>query len=250
MPRVIDTYLGLCAEVYDLSKPTPPEDAYNFYRDYARKAKGPILEPMCGTGRFLLPLIEGGFDVHGFDASHYMLAKLYEKAKAKNLKTKVWQGLAQDLVESQKYDLIFIPSGSFCLMANESEAIASLKAFYNHLTETGILLLEVETPVAIPQLGNWRDSLWPKPDGKKILLSQLATLDRDVCKVLGRYELILDNKIIQTEIEEYKIRVYAQDVLVNMIKSVGFNNIHLIKAFSATEKPSETDESVVYECRR
>jgi len=56
--KILDTYFSLCTEVYDLSKPNPPEDAYAFYRDYAMKASGPILELMCGTGRFLLTLLE------------------------------------------------------------------------------------------------------------------------------------------------------------------------------------------------
>lgn len=38
----LDTYLGLCTEVYDLSKPKPPEDAYAFYRDYVLRAKGSV----------------------------------------------------------------------------------------------------------------------------------------------------------------------------------------------------------------
>jgi len=41
-----ETYLNLCTQVYDLSKPHPPEDVYAFYRSYAAKVKGPILEPM------------------------------------------------------------------------------------------------------------------------------------------------------------------------------------------------------------
>lgn len=58
--QILDTYLDLCTQVYELSKPIPPEDAYAFYRSYVADYKGPILEPMCGTGRFLLPLIEEG----------------------------------------------------------------------------------------------------------------------------------------------------------------------------------------------
>ena len=85
----LDTYLSLCTEIYDLSKPNSPEDAYAFYRDYAIKANSPILEPMCGTGRFLLPLLEEGFNIHGFDASDHMLEALHAKAKAKNLEVTV-----------------------------------------------------------------------------------------------------------------------------------------------------------------
>lgn len=52
MTKSLDTYLDLCTQVYDLSKPTPPQDAYDFYLSYVRETNGPILEPMCGTGRF------------------------------------------------------------------------------------------------------------------------------------------------------------------------------------------------------
>ncbi|WP_288985214.1 class I SAM-dependent methyltransferase [uncultured Flavobacterium sp.] len=113
MDKTLDTYLSLCTEVYELSKPNPPEDAYAFYRDYAMKANGPILEPMCGTGRFLLPLLEEGFDVHGFDASDHMLEALHAKAKTKNLEPKVWKGFIEDLKQPEKYKLIFINANYF-----------------------------------------------------------------------------------------------------------------------------------------
>lgn len=31
MDKTLDNYLSLCTEVYDLSNPNPPEDAYAFY---------------------------------------------------------------------------------------------------------------------------------------------------------------------------------------------------------------------------
>ena len=99
--KTLGTYLSLCTEVYDLSKPNPPEDAYAFYRDYVIKTNGPVLEPMCGTGGFLLPLIEEGFNVHGFDASDQMLESLYTKAKAQNLEPTVWKGFVEDLPQLQ-----------------------------------------------------------------------------------------------------------------------------------------------------
>lgn len=33
--KILNTYLSLCTEVYDLSKPNPSEDDYAFYRDYS-----------------------------------------------------------------------------------------------------------------------------------------------------------------------------------------------------------------------
>ena len=187
MDKTLETYLSLCTEVYDLSKPNPPEDAYAFYRDYAIKANGLILEPMCGTGRFLLPLIEDGFDVHGFDTSDHMLGVLHAKAETKNLKPTVWKGFVEDLKRPEKYNLIFIPSGSFCLITDLEQVEQSLKVIYDHLNDGGIFLFEAETLNAVPQVGIWRGSVWPKPNGQKIILSGLATMQDDICTSLCKY---------------------------------------------------------------
>ncbi|HAT6937590.1 TPA: methyltransferase domain-containing protein [Legionella pneumophila] len=246
----LDTYLSLCTEVYDLSKPKPPEDAYAFYRSYVMNVKGPILEPMCGTGRFLLPLVEEGFEVHGFDASEYMLEALNIKAKAKNIKPKVWRGFVEDLTRPEKYNLIFIPSGSFCLITDPATVRLALQTFYNHLSDDGILLFEGETLKSVPQLDVWRGSVWHKPNGQRIILSQLATLKNKICNSIGKYELVHNNNIIHTEVEELRIRIYDPQELTGILKSCGFKNVRLIKAFDSAATPDAQDETIVYECRK
>jgi SAM-dependent methyltransferase len=250
MDKALDTYLSLCTEVYDLSKPNPPEDDYAFYRDYAMRANGPILEPMCGTGRFLLPLLEEGFNVHGFDASDHMLQSLYAKAKAKNLEPKVWKGFVEDLKRPEKYNLIFIPSGSFCLIIDPVQVEKSLKAIYDHLADDGVVLFEAETLNAVPQIGIWCGSIWPKPNGQKIILSQLATMQDDICTSLCKYELMEAGKIIHTEIEDLRVKIYEQDQLMDMLKSAGFKHIRTLKTFDQSSEPAKQDESIIYECRK
>ncbi|MBA2653375.1 MAG: GNAT family N-acetyltransferase [Tatlockia sp.] len=250
--KKLDTYQNLCTEVYDLSKPNAPYDAYQFYRSYAFEAKGAILEPMCGTGRFLLPLAEEGFDVQGFDASQPMLERLHAKASAKNLKPQVWPGFIEDLNQSNNYQLIFIPSGSFCLITEMADIQKALKTIYAHLNDKGVFVFEAETPLAVPkELGIWRGSRWPKEDGTLILLNQLALLDEQICYSIGKYELISNNRVIQTEIEEYKIRIYQNSsFLINLLAEVGFSDVRVVKAFDRQASPDETDESIIFECRK
>ena len=250
--KKLDTYQNLCTEVYDLSKPNAPQDAYSFYRSYAVEAKGPILEPMCGTGRFLLPLAEEGFEVHGFDASQPMLERLHAKVRSKNLNPKVWSGFIEDLNQSEKYSLIFIPSGSFCLITEKADIQKALKIIYAHLEDKGLFIFEIETLHAVPnELGIWRGTRWPKEDGTLIVLSQLAMLDEEVCYSIGKYELIENNRVIQTEVEEYKIRIYQDpSFLLTLLTEVGFSNVRTVKAFDRNASPDETDESIVFECRK
>ncbi|VEB33965.1 class I SAM-dependent methyltransferase [Legionella cherrii] len=250
--KSLDTYLSLCTQVYDLSKPLPPKDAWDFYLSYAQEADGPILEPMCGTGRFLLPMLGEGFDVEGFDASQSMLDALHAKARAQHLNPNIWHGYLEKLQQAKQYSLIFIPSGSFGLIIDLAAVKHALNVMYDHLKENGRLIFETETLNAVPkELGIWRGSRWHRADGQIILLSQLAMLQESICYSIGKYELVEANQLIKTEIEEYKIRLYDDpSLLVDLLHETGFKEIRLLKAFDRSASPDKNDETVIYECRK
>lgn len=248
----LDSYLSLCTQFYDLIRPQPPEDAYAFYRTYVLNADGVVLEPMCGSGRFLLPLLQENFKVMGFDASEHMLSALLAKAKLQHLKPEVWQGFVEDLNRTQKYNLIFIPSGSFGHIINFDSVKKSLKVFYDHLNHDGILLFEAETSKIVPDLlGVWRGLVCHKPDGNLILVNRLTTYEDSVCYSIDKYELVDRGQISQTEVEVFNVRVYDDPlVLTDMLKEIGFREIKIIKAFDKSNGPDEGDSSIVYECRK
>lgn len=248
----LTSYLNLCTQFYDLIRPQPPEDAYAFYRTYVANAGGVVMEPMCGSGRFLLPLVKENFEVIGFDASEHMLSALHAKAELQHLKTEVWQGFVEDLNRIQRYNLIFIPSGSFGHLINVDSVKKSLQVFYEHLNEDGILLFEAETSKIVPdQLGVWRGLVCHKPDGNLILVNRLTNYEDNVCYSIDRYELVDKGHIVQTEIEVFNVRIYDDPlVLINMLKEVGFKEIKTIKAFDSSLSPEDGDSSIVYECRK
>ena len=70
----LQSYGKLCTQFYDLDKPSAPPDALAFYLEHARQANGPVLEAMCGSGRFLVPMMQAGIDMDGLDASSDMLS--------------------------------------------------------------------------------------------------------------------------------------------------------------------------------
>ena len=248
----LDTYLGLCTEVYDLSKPNPPEDAYAFYRAYAMKAKGPILEPMCGTGRFLLPLLEEGFDIKGFDASEHMLKALHIKADAKKLKPIVWKGFVEELSTAEKYNLIFIPSGSFNLIIELSEAKKAIQKFYDCLAVGGVLLFEAITVAwELGETNKWASSVWYHHKNKFIIANFLTLPDKDnVRHSIGKYELIENNQLVKTEVEDFKVKMYDKVNLLTMLKEIGFSEIKVHKTFEVGKEPGDNDEEIIYECRK
>ena len=250
--KKLDTYLDLCTQVYELSKPTAPKAEYNFYKTYLQNSNGKILEPMCGTGRFLLPFFLDGLEVQGFDASQNMLKALTEKANVLGLSPIVLHGYVEQISQNNTYGLVFIPSGSFGLLIDESVALDALKSFYNILDVDGILVFEAETMKAIANtFGVPRSSAYKSSDGNMIIATFFDLPEKDnVATSICRYELVVDNKIIQTQIEEFKVRVYNPDELVKIVKDVGFSSVKLRKCYDHGELPCETDEVIVYECRK
>lgn len=246
----LNTYLDLCTQVYEISKPTAPEEPLAFYKSYADETSGAILEPMCGTGRFLLPLAKDGYKIEGSDASEHMLDVLRSKAEQMSLNVNIWKSVASEIPDNKIYSLIFIPSGSFGLITESDEISKTLKSFYNHLDNGGVLVFEVETKHAVPELGVWRGSKWLRPDGKMILLSSCSSIDGDICSSVAKYELIDKNQVLQTEIEEYKIKIYEPRSLLGLLKSIGFSDVKILKAFDRSNGPTDSDESIVYECRK
>lgn len=251
--KSIDTYSNLCTQVYDLDKPEVLEKAYCFYKPYLKDARGPILEPMCGTGRFLLPFLRDGFGIEGFDASSHMLNALHKKAKALGLRPNVWQGFAEQPMNREEiYDLIFIPSGSFGLLIDEATAIKALKNFHSILNNNGIFIFEAETLKAMPsQFGTSRSSAYKSQDGNMIVATFFDTPSKDnIGNCICRYDLVKDNQVTRTEIEELKTKFYTPESLILMLKNIGFSEVILHKAFDKKTSPDSDDEVIIYECRK
>lgn len=72
--RMLSYYSSLSSEVYDMDKPIGHSFGdVEYYKERLASCEGPILEPATGTGRILIPLLEAGFSIDGFDISEEML---------------------------------------------------------------------------------------------------------------------------------------------------------------------------------
>ena len=74
-------YRKICAEFYDSDKQLASEDELALYKKYFSKNEL-LLEPMCGSGRLLIPLLQLGYNIEGFDSSSEMLNRLKQIGRA------------------------------------------------------------------------------------------------------------------------------------------------------------------------
>lgn len=245
-------YRALCTEYYELDKPNAPDDALRCYLKYAQEAKGPILEPMCGTGRFFIPFLEKGYSMTGFDYSPYMLEICRKKCADRGLTPNLVEATFETFSPSELYSLIFIPSGSFGHLITAQQVSKALNFIVNRLTPNGKFIFEVETLKSVrePQ-GVWIGRWVNKPDGSKIVLSILSRFDA-VSRVetgLFRYDLWEKNTISQTEVEDYQVRHYEPVEIEQILNQHGLKVIGKWQAEPYAQiEARDIDEVILYEC--
>lgn len=248
--KPLTTYRKLCTEFYDLEKIITTAE-FAFYLDYAKKANGPVLEPMCGTGRFLIPMLQAGIDIEGFDASIYMLEALQAKyAQVSTKAAPAWQEFIQNFKNKQHYALIFIPFGSWGLITQQQEAYAGLQRLYNQLTPGGTLLLEIDTVTSVPEdLNIWYQRTCTRQDGSLLTINTLPSYDptTQMFNCLCRYESIKHGHLETVEEERFSQYLYGQDELDFILQNVGFIHINKYQDYQKTLAQKDTP-LIIYEC--
>jgi SAM-dependent methyltransferase len=142
---MLNKYYGeLCTQIYEKDKSIADGKELEFFLSFVKDKKIKVLEPMCGNGRMLIPFMEKGIDIEGFDISEEMLQVCKLKGQKLNLKPNVSYGKIEEFKGDKNYDLIMIPFGSFSLLPDElaKDSLANMKTILN---EDGKLLLTVMT---------------------------------------------------------------------------------------------------------
>ena len=101
---MLNYYGRLSSEVYDLDKPVGRSFGdIEFYEERLKSCEGPILEPATGTGRILIPLLEKGFDIEGFDSSQDMLRICRQNSQKRGLSPRLFEAKMESFSQAKKY---------------------------------------------------------------------------------------------------------------------------------------------------
>jgi SAM-dependent methyltransferase len=220
------TYQNISTQFYELAKTAENADAeITFYEAYAAQASGPILEPMCGSGRILLPLLARGYAIEGFDASASMLAVLQKKhaTQSQDL-APVWQQFLQNFGNGKKYALIIIPFGSFGLVLKADEALSALNTLRNHLAPGGKLIVEIDTVYSShgPQ-DVVRSATLCRSDGATINVRALIKYDSQTQLFTSHSCYALRHAgVVITEEEYFEQYLYTADEFDVLVHTAGF----------------------------
>ena len=123
------------------------EGFQEFYLELAKKyGRDGVIDVACGTGAVLLYLAEHGVIADGTDLSQEMCHVCSQKAAAKNLDLRIFQGNMADFDAGRKYSLVIIARSGFMHLPDQKLQIAALKNMNRHLVSGGILTLNTFDP--------------------------------------------------------------------------------------------------------
>jgi len=233
--------------MYEILHQEAPHDELEFYLSYAKKGMK-ILEPLCGSGRFLIPFMERGWDISGIDLSEEMLKKLKQKAPH----AKILQGDILEYISPVLFDYIFISSGSISLFTDIRLCKIILSRLKDLLAQKGKLFFAVDTVAQrCPDDIDYKTSISVNTEeGYSLFLKNKNHYDEKTHTQFspGFYELYKGNELVQREFMDFQTHLYTLGEMEDILKQSGFNRISVYSSFSKAPAVNNSSEMFLYEC--
>lgn len=246
-------YSKLSSEVYDLDKPIGSSFGdIEYYLERLGSCKGHILEPATGTGRLLVPLLEKGFEVDGFDVSEEMLTVCRVNCEKHGFHPNLCQAKMESFTVDRTYAAIVIPTGTFLLLDEREKSLRALQNFYNHLETGGRLIVDLDVPAGV-ELEKTSTRTWQALNGDTLTVeSKKIKVDwiHQTFVSQGRYERWREGKLIETELERYPMRWYGVEEFRTILENIGFKEVAISSGYQVDHYPKNASSIITYEATK
>ena len=248
----VNRYGALAAEIYDIDKPYffLPDTAVHLER--LAGISGPILEPACGTGRTLVPLLDAGHDVTGFDASPDMLARCRAKCAERGHNPPLSQQRFEDFRYPDPFTAIVVPAGTFTLIDDFAVAMSVLRRFRDHLTPGGLLIADLQSLGFLASKGEDQRS-WMAENGDLLTVEgRIVRIDWLAQRVEGRirYDRWRDNVLVESHLEPMAQRHWGVQEFTLALGAAGFDEIVAYGGYDRSRPLHASDRTLTFEARR
>lgn len=250
--ELTNKYGSLASWVYHLDKPIGRSFGdVEYYTERLKHCKGHILEPATGNGRILIPLLEQGFNIEGFDASTEMLAYCKQECKARNLSPILKKELFQNFSFTNQFEAIIVPAGSFQLITDTDEAIEVLKRFKSALNESGRLIIDLSLISALAE-EPMQARQWNVDNGMLTLTEsrvETSYITQSTVSQLRYEHWDNDKGLINSEIDLFSLRFWGVKEFELALRSVGFTEITISSNYNYLEQPNAETHTLTFEAK-
>ncbi len=240
-------YGSLCTEMYEILHEKAPEEELEFYLSYGKKGMK-ILEPLCGTGRFLVPFLEAGLDICGVD-----LGEMLEKLKEKAPDAKIVQTDILEYTTEERFDYIFISSGSVSLFTDMGVCKKIIKKLKGLLAAGGTLVFAVDTVAnRCRDDEDYELTASVKPgEGLELSLKTKNYYDEKSQTQYspGIYEWSRGKRLLQREEMDFQTHLYRFGEMEEVLAELGFGTVKTYASFSKEPAKDDRAEMFLFECK-
>ena len=251
MPKdtVLNRYGSIAAEIYDIDKPYFALPDTRFHLERFAGFDRPILEPACGSGRTLIPFLQAGLDIAGFDPSLEMLDRCRARAADAGFAPDLSRQRYEDFAYDRRFGAILIPVGSFTLVDDFSVAMDVLRRFRDHLEPGGVLVIDLQGLSFLTSQAQDRRR-WTAPGGDLLTCEGIRTatdLLRQRAEMTYRYERWRDHQLVETQIDVMAQRYWGLDEFRLALEAAGFGAVTVCGGYDRRRGPRDGDRVWTFE---
>lgn len=210
---------------YDLIFGSDWKAEYDFlaacFDKHASRRVNRLFEPACGTGRLLIKLAQGGYDVAGNDLNSNAVEFCNARLRRYGFPATAEVGDMTDFRVSRKFDAAFNTINSFRHIPTERGAVSHLKCVADAVRKGGLYLLGLHLipTKGIPQ----SEERWSARRGNLCINSHMWSIDRDMKRRnehLGMtFDVYTPKKQFRLE-DRMNYRTYTARQFANLLKKV------------------------------
>lgn len=190
------------------------------FKYYCKSSSPKILEPACGTGRLMIPLLRSGFNCTGFDLNEYALDYLSKKLNRQKLKAHIFHADMTDFqVKAKYYDAALCTVDTFRHLLTEKQAEQHLKNVARAIKKNGIYVLGLHL---IPEKGRLRNSVirWTNRRGGLTVKTSMTMIGTDKQKRKETLKVVLKPETKNRRdkyTSVYQLRTYTLKQLMKLL---------------------------------
>jgi len=203
-------------------------DDVDFYTALAKRAGGPVLEVMCGTGRILAPLAKAGFDITGIDANDKMLEaarqKLAKEPPEVQRRASLVKADARAFDLGRKFDLIILAFSSVNHLLSPDDQDRAMACLKRHLSENGLLAVASFIPRTEKLHSEKLDKEVELGNGDLLIRYSTLTVNPQsgLMRVSYRWEIERDDRIVRELTSAFDLCLLKPNQLKALLEGAGF----------------------------
>lgn len=246
-----EKYYAKKAKYYDIANSVryrELEDELRFFKwifkKFNKKVKR-ILDIGCGTGRLSIPLSEMGYKVVGIDTSKEMLDIAQGKVKKGNKNVFFKKTDMRNYKLKDKFDFIVNGDSSITHLLTRKDVMKTLRNIYSHLSEDGILILDVLNYV------DWKGLRptvrWTEKKGKvKVASARHHKLDsKDFYSWTETLKVTEKGRLHTFQISS-KLKLWRQKEWLRMLKDTRFKRIERYSSAKHRKQSTGTPKKLYF----